>query len=138
MAEVVVQAGSEAGLAHMIAGLIEGNLAAHADRERLLASRRAVAQIDVVDSGVVVGLKFVPGAVTVTDTPMPGPDLRIAAAADLVLSLTTVPLRMGLPDPATADGREVVRALLSGRLRVRGLPRALGLMRAITRLLSVA
>lgn len=132
-----MEAAGEAGLAHMIAGLIEANLAANPGLERLLAGRRAVAEIAVIDSGVVVGLKFVPGAITVTGARVPAPDLRVSGDADIVLGLTTVPLRWGLPDVTTPAGREVAVAVLRRRLRVRGLPGGIGLLRTLNRLMSV-
>lgn len=138
MAEVHLRAGGEAGLAHMVAGLIEANLDADPSRERLLSGRRGAVEIVVFDSGVTVGVTFVPGAVTVTDAPVPGADLRVATGADDLMALTTVPLRAGLPDPTTPAGRAVVAAMLRGRLRARGLPGGLGALRTLTRLLSVA
>lgn len=138
MADVHLRAAGDAGLAQMIAGLIEANLAADAARERLVSARRAAVEIEVTDADVTVGITFVPGAVTVTDAPLPGADLRVAGPAEDILALTTVPLRAGLPDPATPEGRAVVAALLRRRLRVRGMVRSLGVLRALTRLLSVA
>ena len=132
-------AGDEpSGLAEMIAGLIEAGVATDAGRARLLASTRGAAQIDVPDAGVTVGLKFVPGALTVTSGPVPGADVRLVADADTLLGLSTVPLRFGLPDPLTAPGRAVVRGLITGGIKVRGRPLGLPLLRTVTRLLSVA
>jgi hypothetical protein len=126
------------GLAQMIAGLVEANAAADAGRARLLATTRGAVQIDVPDAGVTVGLKFVPGSLTITSGPVAGADVRVVADADTVLALSTVPLRAGLPDPLSARGREIVRKLASGGVKLRLRPAGLRMLRVVNRLLSVA
>ncbi|MDP9405274.1 MAG: hypothetical protein M3O86_01545 [Actinomycetota bacterium] len=137
MTAVVVE-GEPNGLAEMIAGLVEANVAADAGKARLLESLRGAAQLDVRDADVTIGLKFVPGTLTVTSVAVPGADVRITADAATVMALSTVPLRYGLPDVATPEGRAVVGKLATGQLRVAGLPLGLPLLRAVTTLLNVA
>lgn len=136
MAEVHLE-GEPNGLASMVAGLVEANIARDAARARLLASTRGAAQIDVPDAGVTIGLKFIPGALTVTSGAVPGADLRITTDAETLMSLSTVPLRLGLPDALSSEGRGVVFKLLTRGLKVRGLPFGLPLLRTVNRLLSV-
>lgn len=138
MAEVVLADGARAGLAEMIAGLVRAGVAADPARERLLQTRRGAVEIVVPDAGVVVGLTFVPGTLTIVDRPVGGADLRIVADADVVLGLAGVPLVAGLPDLRTAAGRELASHVVRGRLRLRLRPAGLGLLRTVTRLLSVA
>lgn len=138
MATVVLEGDDPNGLAQMVAGLVESNITSDPDKARLVESTRGAAQIDVPDASVTIGLKFVPGTLTVTSAAVPGADVRIAADADTLLELSAVPLRFGLPDVATEKGRSVVGDLLRGRLRVRGLPRGLGMLTTVNRLLNVA
>jgi hypothetical protein len=126
------------GLAQLVAGLVEAAVAADPRRARLLETTRGAAQLDVPDAGVTVGLKFVPGTLTVTSAAVPGADVRLVTDAATLLELSTVPLRLGLPDPLTAPGRAIVRQLVSGGIRVRGLPFGLPMLRTVTRLLSVS
>lgn len=126
------------GLPRMIAELIQSNADADPAKASLLERTRGAVQIDVPDAEVTVGLRFVPGAVTVSSAPVPGADVRIISNAETLLGLSGVPLRVGLPDPLTADGRAVVRAVLAGRLRIRGLPWRLGMLTTTNRLLNVA
>lgn len=126
------------GLPRMIADLIQSNTGSDPAKARLLERSRGAVQIDVPEAEVTVGLKFVPGTVTVSSAPVPGADVRITSNAETLLRLSGVPLRFGLPDPLTADGRAVVRAVLAGRLRVRGLPWRLGMLTTTSRLLNVA
>lgn len=121
----------------MLGGLIEANLAAHPDRGGLL--RAALVHFIAEDAGVAVTLRLAPGVVTIANGLLGGsPDLLIRTTSEDLIGLTAVPLRMGLPDALTADGRKVVGDLLSGRLKVRGMVRNLGTLRRLQRLLSVA
>lgn len=138
VARVVLEHADDEGLSRMIAGLLEANVGDDPAKARLLEDARGAVQVDVVDAGVTVGLKFVPGTVTVTSAPVPGADVRLTTDAQTLLGLSAVPLRLGLPDPLTARGRGVVAAALTGRLRVRGLPWRLGVLTRVNRLLNVA
>lgn len=138
MAAVVLEQADDEGLPRMIAGLVESNVGGDPGKARLLDDARGAVQIDVPDAGVTVGLKFVPGTVTVTSAPVPGADVRITADGQTLLGLSNVPLRLGLPDPLTREGRAVAGAVLTGRLRVRALPWRLGMLTRVNRLLNVA
>src|SRR6266545_3945689 len=124
-----------AGLAMMVGGLIEGNLAAHPERESLL--RDAVIGIIADDAGVAITLRIHPGLVTVANGLTGGsPGLLIRTTSENLIALTAVPLRFGLPDALTGDGRAVVRKLLAGKLKVRGMVRHLRTLTRLQRLLS--
>jgi hypothetical protein len=53
------------------------------------------------------------------------------------MGLSAVPLRFGLPDPATTEGRAVTGKLFRRELRIRGLLRHPGKLARLNRLLSV-
>ena len=122
------------GLATMLQDLVEQNLRRDPARRRLL--RRGVAVLEVPDAGVAVTLVMAPEAVRVRDGHDPRATLRIRADGDRLLSLAAVPLRFGVPDPFSHDGRRVLLDLLVGRVRVRGLFTALPTLRRTTMLLS--
>jgi hypothetical protein len=138
VAQVVLEGDEPNGLAMMIAGLVEGNVAADSQKARLLESTRGAVQIDVPDAEVTIALKFVPGSLTVASTPVAGANLRITADSETLLGLSTVPLRWGLPDAMTPEGREVTAKLFKGELKVRGLPLGVGMLRTVNLLLNVA
>ena len=124
------------GLATMIGGLIEGNLAAHPDRAKLL--RPAVVGIVATDAGVAITLRLAPGRVTVADGLLGRPQVAVEADSGTLTELTSTPLRLGFPDARTSEGRAVSQKLLRGDLRVRGLARHPGIVSRLNRLLSVA
>jgi hypothetical protein len=108
------------GLAAMLGGLIEGNLAAHPERERLLA-KPAVYAVAAPDVDVAVSIRLAPGTVSVRNGMVKRRDITVSADSETLIALSSVPLRLGLPDPLTKVGRQVTAKLLTGRLRVRGL-----------------
>ena len=135
--EKVVLEGQPNPIAQMIAGLVEANILDNPAKDRLLETTRGAAQIDVSDTGQTIGLKFVPGTLTVTSTPVPGADVRIVADSETLMALSTAQLRGGLPDPLSGLGRGLAVQLLRRRLRVSGIPFGLGMLRRVIQLLNV-
>jgi len=124
------------GLASMVAELIAQNLARDPARRGLL--RPSVVVLDAPDAEVTVFLRIDGEGVRAGDGDIPGAHLRIRADSGRLLDLTTAPLRFGLPDLLTPEGRVIVRDLLAGRMRIRGLLRHPLRLARLTQLLSVA
>jgi hypothetical protein len=122
-----------AGLGEMIGGLIAGNLATHPER---VVPQRGRINIIATDAGASCGVRFDAGYVTVGG-PLPDPDLEISTTSDRLMGLTSVPLRFGLPDTLTREGRAVVGAIASRKLRVCGMLAHVGLLSRLNRLLAI-
>jgi hypothetical protein len=123
------------GLAAMIGGLIEGNLANHPERERLL--RPAVIGILAGDAGVGITLGIKPGRVEVANGVVGDPHVIVRADSGTLTELSSAPMRFGFPDALTPDGRAIIRKLARGDLKVKGLSRHPGTVSRLNRLLSV-
>ena len=136
MSRVEFVAADPSGLATLIGGLIEANLAAHPERSSLL--RPAVVGLVAIDAGVAITLRIAPREVTVVDGLAGRPEVVIEADSDTLTELSSVPLRLGFPDPTTGEGRAVAGKLVRGELKVRGLARHPGILSRLNRLLSVA
>jgi hypothetical protein len=124
------------GLAAMLGGLIQGNVALHPELEKLLA-KRATYTIVAPDVDVAVSIRLTPGRVTVRNGTVGRPDVMVTTDSETLVGLSSVPLKFGLPDLMTKAGREVNKKLLKGRLKVKGLllhPMKLG---RLNKLLSV-
>jgi hypothetical protein len=124
------------GLASMVAELIEQNLARDPARRTLL--RPTVAVLDAPDADVTVFLRIRRDDVRVGDGDVPDAHVRIRSDSGRLLDLTTAPLRFGLPDLLTAEGRAIVGDLLLRRIRIRGLLLHPLRLARLTKLLSVA
>jgi hypothetical protein len=66
-------------------------------------------------------MRIDPGRVLLIEGADDGAQLRIRAASSDLLAITAAPLRLGLPDPFAAEGRAVLGAIVSGRMRIRGM-----------------
>lgn len=124
------------GLATMLARLIESNLTHDPGRARLL--RPAVVEIEAIDAGVAATVRTAAGRVEVASgRANPAADLSIRASSGDLLDLTAAPLWLGLPNPASRTGREVLRGVFARRVRIRGMFGHPLVLSRVARLLSV-
>ncbi|HEX6844228.1 MAG TPA: hypothetical protein VF235_03845 [Actinomycetota bacterium] len=122
------------GLAELLGRLIEQNLARDPSRHRYL--RPALVTIEATDAEVGATLRFDEGSVRISMTPTHDAPVRIRAEGRRLFDMVASKTRFGLPDALSTDGRAVVRAILVGRIRVRGLLTHLPTLRRLTMLLS--
>jgi len=128
------------GLHALVQGLIEQNLRREPARARLL--RRESAAVIAADAGEAGTVQMHPGAigragsVVVHDGDDPLADVVVRADSTALLELAASPLRFGLPDPFSGDGRAIIWQIVRRRIRVRGLVRHLGTVRRLSMVLS--
>jgi hypothetical protein len=120
----------------MLGGLIEGNLTAHPEREGLLA-RPSTYAIRATDVGVDVSIRLAPGQAIVRNGMVGRPQVVVETDSETLMGLSSMPLKFGLPDVMTKEGREVNRKLMKGQLKVRGLLRHPAKLARLNKLLSV-
>lgn len=137
-ADVVLTDARPNGLAEMLAGLLEANLARHPERVALL--RSAVIEIDAADAGVAVMVRISPARIEVSNRSAGGrrPHVRVRADGHDLLAMSAAPLRLGLPDPLRREGRAVLRRIVGGHVRVSGMLRHAAVLSRFARLLSAA
>jgi hypothetical protein len=123
------------GIASMIGGLIEGNLAAHPERSALL--RPALIGIVATDAEAALTLHLSPHRVTVANGLVGRPDVVVRADSSTLAELSSIPLQAGFPDARTEEGRAATRKLFRGEMKVKGLLRHPGMVSRLNRLLSV-
>lgn len=123
------------GLAELLAGLLESNLARHPQRAALL--RPAVIEVSAADAGVVVTVRVRRGRIEISgDARTARPDLRIRADGRDLLALSDVPLRLGFPDALHPGGRAVLRRIVGRHVRISGMFRHPAVLSRFARLLS--
>lgn len=122
------------GLVAIVGDLLAANLVRDPERRRLL--RDEASALRVIDAGVGVTVRCTPAGVVVIPGVDPAARVVVAASADGLLRLAASPLRFGLPDALTPEGRAVLTDILAGRVRVHGLIRRLPAVRRLTMLLS--
>jgi len=126
-------------LAAMLAGLIIANIEQHPERWKdFRALSGSSVSIEVPDIDEALTLTFAGEDLVVRNGRQGRPTVSITADSDVVMALNLVKTGpMGMPNYFDAAGRDVVRALLSRKLRIGGMWRMDTLTR-VTRLLSVA
>lgn len=134
--EIVLADARPSGLAEMLAGLIEANLAQHPERSALL--RTAVVELDAVDADVSVTLRIRPGRVEIVNGPAGVSDVEVHAPSRRLLELSGAPIRLGFPDPFHPQGRAVLRSMARRRVRISGMLRHPLVLSRFARLLSVS
>lgn len=130
-----IEGDDPSGLAELVAGLLEQNLAREPARAAHL--RPSVVVLVAFDAEVAVTVRLAPGSIRVADGGAADAHLRVVADADRLLALATVPLRAGSPDPRHPDGRSAIADVVAGRIRVHGLVRHPVRLARFTSLLSV-
>ena len=133
MSEGAGPVGESGGITELIDGLVRQNLCRDPSRR---LRRRDVVAIEAVDAGVAVSLRTSDGTILVTDGRDPDARVVVSGSSTKLLELAGAPLRFGLPDAFTRDGRSLIRDLLARRIRVKGLISHLGTVRRLTVLLS--
>jgi hypothetical protein len=124
------------GLAEMLAGLLEANLARSPERSRLV--KPAVVQLSAFDADVTVTVRTRLGRIEVSNGPAdPRAHLRIGAESRDLLELSSAPLRLGFPDPLRGAGRAVLAGVLARRVRISGMLRHPVRLSRFSRLLAV-
>jgi hypothetical protein len=130
-----------AGLRELVEGLVEANLARVPGRARRITHREA-ASLVATDADAAITIQMLPGAlhapgsVLVHDGEDPWAEIVVRTDSVGLLELAATPLRFGLPDVLTPEGRNVVGQIVHRRIRVRGLVRHLGTVRRLSMLLS--
>jgi hypothetical protein len=123
------------GLAELLGRLIEQNVARDPARRRLLR-RPSVVAIEAVDADVGATIRMGGGDVAISMRPEAGAPVRIRADGYLLFDMVAAPTRLGLPDVFSRDGRAIIAAIVTGRIRVHGLLMRFPAIRRLTMLLT--
>jgi hypothetical protein len=138
VAEVVFADGAQAsGLATMLGTLLAQNVERHRDKYEAFSRIDADIGIEVRDIGESVTLSFAGDRCTVRNGLVGTPRIRLRTDAETLMALSSLRIGpLGLPNYVDANGRAILRALASGRLRIDGM-RHVGTLSRVTRLFSV-
>lgn len=132
---------SENGLALMLAQLIEENVRDPDKRADFDALGLRVG-IAATDADVRMTMVFGRGSLVIYDGLAPNLDVVITTTSEKVTALSLLPIRrigpLRLPDFLADSGRQMIRDIVSGSLRIEGLLRHPLAITRLTRLFSVA
>ncbi len=125
-------------LAVMLADILERNLEEHPQRTRDFDALDIAVEIDVKGADVRSTLEFRGGELVFHSGIAASPGLVVSADMDTLMEVTNLKIRLGLPNPCDETGIAVVKKLLRGELKIKGLlAHPMALLRLI-RVISVA
>lgn len=133
----LAQDAQENGLACMVTDLLEQNLQQNPAKQKTFAKLAGKVAISARDAGVAMTLDFASGRCRVSDGLNEGWKLHIQADSAEILKLTTLKIRLGLPDILHESGRDLIKGLFSGSLKVGGLWRHPLLLLGLANVFSV-
>jgi hypothetical protein len=110
-----------AGLAEMVFNLIRQNLE---QRPQKLSSFKALHSNVVIvarDIDITITLAFSRGELTIYNGTVRKADLKIIADHDAILALSLIKIFMGFPNYFDRTGRDILKKLLCGSLKIEGL-----------------
>jgi hypothetical protein len=130
--------------ATMLADLVRQNLESKPHKKRDFCALDGTVALVADDADVALTMEFRSGGrLTLHDGIRGIPDATVRGSADAIMAMSNVPLTrpLGLPVPTDRAGLEVVRGMvrasLSGELKIHGMIGNLGLLSRLTRVMSV-
>jgi hypothetical protein len=135
----------ENGLASMLASLLRQNLETKPHKLSDFRALWGTVAIFATDADVALTLRFRGGRVTLHDAIVGAPDVVVRATSDVIVAMSTAPLRTPLllpvPDPRRpadrAYAKDLWAATRAGHLKVEGAALHLPLLLRLSRVLSV-
>jgi len=128
----------QVGLAVMLKDLIGQNLEQHPHKLADFKKRDIRIGLAVSDADIGLTMDFKAGdAMTIHAGIIGRPELSIATEAEVVIALSNQRIKWGLPYYFDETGQEIISAIKSGRLKIRGMIAHLPSLIRLSRVMSV-
>jgi hypothetical protein len=121
----------------IVAELLAGNIEKSQAKQETYKKMNGIAAIDLPDIEAVITLIFGEGKLTIEPGIVHNPAIIIKTSSDLVTDLNLLNIRFGLPYYFDAAGLNVIRHILQGRLKIKGMLLHLILLTRLTIIMSV-
>ncbi|MBN2283148.1 MAG: hypothetical protein JXO48_04580 [Deltaproteobacteria bacterium] len=127
----------DVGLAVMLKDLLAQNLEQNPHKVKDFIKLSISVGIIISDADVELTLSFSKGTLTIHGGIAGDPGLVITAEADTIMDLSNLTIRWGMPYYFDDTGMRVLKCMLSGRLKVRGMLFHFPSLILISRVMSV-
>jgi hypothetical protein len=135
---ILLDAGAkDVGLADMVFHLIRQNLEQKPHRLSSFQGLNSNVAIIARDIDITVTLMFEKGKLTIYNGLLGKTNLKIIADHDVILGLCLLNICMGLPNYFDRNGRDILKKLLLGKLKIEGLFKHPLQLAHVTKLFSV-
>jgi len=119
---VILTPGAEGtGLPDMLKDLLEQNLEQNPHKVPDFVKMNIAIGLTITDADIVITMVFDRGALTIHPGLVGRPGLLIEAEAETIMNLSNVRLKWGLPYYFDETGQEILAAMKSKRLKMKGM-----------------
>ena len=138
MAEgIVVNNASEVPFSYILAELLGSNLEQNPHKMATFNKIFGVVAIDLKDIEAIVTLIFSGGKVRLEQGIVGKPDIIIQTDSDKIIGLNSISIKFGLPYYFDEAGMTVIKQLLSGELKIKGMLLHPIILTRLTKIMSV-
>ena len=135
---VLLAPGAEgSGLPDMLKDLLEQNLEQNPHKAADFVKMNIAIGLAITDADIVITMAFAHGTLTIHPGLVGRPGLRIEAEADTIMNLSNVTLKWGLPYYFDETGQEILAAMKTKRLKIKGMVRHFISLVRLSRVMSV-
>lgn len=125
------------GLAEMLCNLLSQNLEQKPQKLSSFEVLKSNVVIVARDIDITITLAFKGGELTIYDGVVGEADLKIVADHDAILALSLIHIFMGLPNYLDKTGRDILKRLLHGSIKIEGLLKHPVQLTHLTKIFSV-
>ncbi len=127
----------DVGLADMVFNLIRQNLEQKPHKRRSFEALKSNVMIVASDIEITITLVFRNGKLTIYNGIVGETDLKIVTDHDVILEFSLINICLGLPNYFDKTGRDILKRLLLGKLKIEGLLKHPLQLAHLTKLFSV-
>ena len=138
MASIQIANGSEScAMAGMLANLLEENIKGNPRKKAILRAMNTVVAIKIVDIDLAITLDFNYGNLTFYEGIESTPQILIETESAHVLELSNIPMRFGLPNLFSAQGKEMLKLSITRKLKMTAMPWQMLNVLRLTQVMSI-
>jgi hypothetical protein len=137
MADISLGPGAEeVPMAGMLAEMLKSNLE-KPGKQKDFNKLKARVLIHAVDADAKITMDFNRGKLVVYGGEVGKPDISIATDAATLLKLANIKIKFGMPYYFDETGRAVIKKMLKGELKIKGMFTKLGALTRLTKIMSL-
>ena len=133
----IARGAEEIGLALMLEQLLIQNLEQNPHKVSDFKKLNIGVGLDVTDVEISLTMEFSGGSLTIYPGIKDAPKLKITTESDIILALSNQKIKWGLPYYFDETGQEIIQAMKSGRLKLKGMIAHFPSLVKLSRVLSV-
>lgn len=135
--QLVVNNAVDVPFSGILADVLKTNLEQKPHKLKTFKNLRAVVGIDVTDVGKKVYLIFSGEKVTIEKDMIKKPQVFITAESEKIMGLNFINIKWGLPYYFDEAGKTVIKQLLSGQIKIKGMLLHPIILTRVTKVMSV-